>query len=51
MAEREVVLRLKVNRELLQDIYAFGADVKVISPPWLVAKLREESEKLMAQYS
>ena len=51
MAEREVVLKLKVNRELLQDIYAFGADVKVISPPWLVAKMREESEKLMAQYS
>ncbi len=51
ITENEVVLKVKVNRELLQEIHAFGADCYVVKPIWLVGKFREEAQKLLAQYS
>ena len=51
MTEKEVVLKVKVNKELLQEIHAFGADCYVVKPMWLVEKFREEAQKLHTHYS
>jgi len=38
------------DRELLMDILKFGADVTVLAPPSLVARVRKEIEKMAANY-
>jgi hypothetical protein len=42
---------VKVNRELLQEIHAFGAGCFVVKPMWLVEKFHVEAQKLLTQYS
>ncbi len=38
------------DRELLMDILKFGAEVTVLAPPSLVARVRDEVEKIRAKY-
>jgi predicted DNA-binding transcriptional regulator YafY len=46
--ENNVYLSLKINKEFLSSLMAFGADVKVISPQNLKTILVEESKKIIS---
>ena len=44
-------IKIRVNRELEQSIFAFGSHVEVLSPDWFRAEIKEKVDKLSKIYS
>ena len=44
-------IKVRVNRELEQSIFAFGSHVEVLSPDWFRAEIKEKVDKLSKMYS
>lgn len=43
--------KLKLNYELVHELLSYGSDVEVLSPPELVAMVREELQKTLSRYT
>ena len=44
-------IKVRVNRELEQSIFAFGSHVEVLSPDWFRTEIKEKVDKLSKMYS
>ena len=44
-------IKVRVNRELEQSIFAFGSHIEVLSPDWFRTEIKEKVDKLSKMYS
>lgn len=47
---KEITLYIKINKELEQTIFSFGADVEVVQPIWLRERIKEKISALLEKY-